>query len=311
MRSISGRSTVMPSRCPTRSGRKKIVRSSIGAGQRSSGGSRTSPPATATISSIARRNASGMPGHVDAALEPVARLARQLERAAGAADPRRLEKGALEHEVSRGGRHFGFGASHDARDDRRPLGVADGGHLRCERAPHPVQRDDLLVGARPPDDHGRAAQLGQIERVQRLVQLEQDVVGRVDDVVDRPLPDARESLGEPRGALVDPNAANDRGHVAGATFGVLETDLDAVDGTTGGKAGRREVRWPPPALPPSRLVSPAASPPPRATPPALAPRPCGTAGRGGSRSPRSRPDGRRWERRRETVCRGPRRCRAA
>src|SRR5437879_10347165 len=43
-------------------------------------------------------------------------------------------------------------------------------------------------------------QLREIERVERLVQLEQDVVGRVDDVVDRPLAHGGEPLGEPGGA---------------------------------------------------------------------------------------------------------------
>jgi len=47
--------------------------------------------------------------------------------------------------------------------------------------------------------HRRPVELGQIKRVQRLVELEQDVVRGVDDVVDGPLTDRSQAIGEPPG----------------------------------------------------------------------------------------------------------------
>src|SRR5882757_7508570 len=67
--------------------------------------------------------------HVDAALEAIARFAREPEGAARAPDARRLEVGSLEHDVRRALGDLGFGASHDARHDRGAFGVADDGHL--------------------------------------------------------------------------------------------------------------------------------------------------------------------------------------
>src|SRR5712691_238879 len=167
---------------------------------------------------------------VDPPLEAVARLARQLQGAAGAADARRLKVGALEHEIARGLRHLGLATAHHARDDGRPLGVADRRHLGRERALDPVEGDDLLPSPGAPHDDGRAPQLGQVERVQRLVELEEDVVRRVDDVVDCTLTDRGQSVREPPGAGRDRHAADHGDHVARGALGILEPNLDAVDG---------------------------------------------------------------------------------
>src|SRR2546430_12376902 len=63
-------------------------------------------------------------------------------------------------------------------------------------------------------------------RSQRLVDLEQDVIGRVDDVVDRPLADRRQAPREPRRAGGDFHAADHGDHVARRALGVLEPHLD-------------------------------------------------------------------------------------
>ena len=127
--------------------------------------------------------------HVDAALEPIARFARHSERPSRAPNARRLEVGALEHDVLRLGADLRFGTPHDPGDDRGPLGITDRGHVGGERPDDAVQRDDLLARPRPSDDDRRSAEAGEIEGVQRLVQLEEDVVRGVDDVVDGALTD--------------------------------------------------------------------------------------------------------------------------
>src|SRR5205085_3179134 len=106
---------------------------------------------------------------------------------------------------------------------------ADGGHVRGERPGQTVERDDLLSRLGPAYDHRRAVQLRQIERVQRLVQLEQDVVRGVDHVVDGALPDRSQPAGKPSRARRDLDAANHGDHVAGRALRVLEANLYAVD----------------------------------------------------------------------------------
>ena len=159
--------------------------------------------------------------HVDAPLEAVARLARQLERPSGTADARRLEVGALDHQVGRGRAHLGLRAPHDPRHDRRPLGVADRRHLRRQGARDAVEGHDLLGRPGAPHHDRGPPQLCEIERVQRLVQLEQDVVRRVHHVVDRPLTDGGQPTREPGGALPHPDSPDDGDHVARGALGVL------------------------------------------------------------------------------------------
>ena len=159
--------------------------------------------------------------HVDAPLEAVARLARQLERPSGTADARRLEVGALDHQVGRGRAHLGLRAPHDPRHDRRPLGVADRRHLRRQGARDAVEGHDLLGRPGAPHHDRGPPQLCEIERVQRLVQLEQDVVRRVHHVVDRPLADGGQPTREPGGALPHLDSPDDGDHVARGALGVL------------------------------------------------------------------------------------------
>ena len=56
---------------------------------------------------------------------------------------------------------------------------------RIERARLAVERGDRLAGPGAAHDDGRPASVAQIERVHRVAELEQHVVGDVDDVVDR------------------------------------------------------------------------------------------------------------------------------
>ena len=178
--------------------------------------------------------------HIDPAFEAITRFARQAEGAAGAANAGRLEVGCLEHDVGRVLRDLGLGAAHHTRDDGRSFGITDDRHLRRQFSFDAVQRDEFFRRFRSTHDNGRPAQFGEVEGMQRLIDLEQDVVGRVHDVVDRALADALEARGEPRWARLYFDAPNDGDHVSRRPLGILEANSDSVhnggwaDGRMGG-----------------------------------------------------------------------------
>ena len=171
--------------------------------------------------------------HVDAPLEAVARFARDTERATRTANSRRLEVRAFEHDVRRALRHLRLGAAHDARDDRRALGVADRGHLSREFSRDAIERDDLLTCLRATHDHGRSTQPCQIEGVQRLVHFEQDVVRGVDDVVDRSLVDCLQAGGKPHWTRPHLHPSNNRDHISRRTLGIFEAHFDTINNGVG------------------------------------------------------------------------------
>src|SRR5882724_3783115 len=186
--------------------------------------------------------------HVDATFEAITRFARQAEGAAGASNASRLEVGGLEHDVGRVLRDLGLGAAHDAGHDRGPLGVADDGHLSRQPSAHSVQGDDLFPWFGSAHDDGRAPQFGEVEGMQRLIDLEQDVVGRVHDVVDGPLANALEPRGEPGGARSDLHPTDHRDHIPRRALGILELHRDSVhnggwaDGRMGGSTYHPPIR---------------------------------------------------------------------
>src|SRR5439155_16229849 len=63
-----------------------------------------------------------------------------------------------------------------------------------------VERRDALAGPRASDDDATPVQLGEVERMRGLPELVQDVVTRVDDVVDRAAADGLDASHEPVGA---------------------------------------------------------------------------------------------------------------
>ena len=74
----------------------------------------------------------------------------------------------------------------------------------------------------------RPASRSQVERVHRVPQLEEHVVGDVDDVVDRADAGRGEPLGEPGGRRADADVS-DGGAVARASRGVLYRDAQGLD----------------------------------------------------------------------------------
>ena len=122
---------------------------------------------------------------VRAALEARRRLGLEAEVSAGLPHRRGLEIGALEHDGGRRRPDLRRRAAHDAGDRLRAGPVGDHEHLGIELPLDAVQRRDQLAAFRAPDPQLRARELREVERVHRLAQFDQDVVGDVDDRADR------------------------------------------------------------------------------------------------------------------------------
>ena len=100
-------------------------RRGCGTGWRSTGVPSTAPPATATMSANRARERARRQLGIGAALEAIARVGHEAERAAHPAHARRVEVRDLEEDVGRGVRHFAVAPAHDAGEALRALGVRD------------------------------------------------------------------------------------------------------------------------------------------------------------------------------------------
>ena len=135
---------------------------------------------------------------IDAAFEPSARLRAQLEALRRPRDAHPLEVRRLEQDLRRGVGDLRGAAAHDPCDGlRRAGGVTDQEILLVERAVHPVERRDVLTPFGEPHEDAATSESPEIEGVERLVPLEQHVIGDVDDVADRSHPRLHEPLRHP------------------------------------------------------------------------------------------------------------------
>ncbi len=105
-----------------------------------------------------------------------------------AAHAHRLEPGAFEQHRCRRLAHLSGCAAHDASDPDGAIGVRDNQIFGIELAVDVVERLEHFAVCCTADMNGRQAGLGAQRReiigVQRLTELEQDVVRRIDNVVD-------------------------------------------------------------------------------------------------------------------------------
>ena len=126
-------------------------------------------------------------GHarVKALLKAAGGLRAHAERGGRAADAGAVEVRALKDDHGRVADDLGVGAAHDAGHRDGLFLVADAQHVRRELTRIAVERLDGLTLARGAHDDLLAADAREVERVHGLAVLEHDVVGNIDDVVDR------------------------------------------------------------------------------------------------------------------------------
>ena len=187
-------------------------------------------------------------GSGDAALEAMARVAADRVATARGTHRDRIEGRCLDED--RGGLvgDRGLGAALDARERHRALRVGDDEVLgsKSDRRGAFAERQERFALLGETDLDAPAAELREIEDVGRLAELEEDEVGRVDEVVAGDLPDRFEPPPKPLGARTDLDAVDDAAGVERATFRRVVDDLDRA-GTLDGarlRGGGRPLHAP-------------------------------------------------------------------
>ena len=181
---------------------------------------------------------------IDPALATLAGLGHELVAARGARLSRRVEMRSLNHDVDGRGVDLGFASAHDARERDGTCAVPAGRvrhHevLGVKRAGLVVESSEhlaLLSAAH----HDRFRKLRGIEHVQRLAEIEHDVVADVDDERDRAHASERKTLLHPtRARSRGVHAVHALGDIGGradvaADRGVIfEEDLNALTACLG------------------------------------------------------------------------------
>ena len=122
-----------------------------------------------------------------ALLEPEARLRTQAVAEGRPTDAHRVEDRRLDDDVGRRVGDLGSGAAHDPGDRQWSGGIGDEERLGIERTLDVVEGLEPFTVAREADDQACVVDGGSVERVDRLAELQRQVVAHVDDVADGPL----------------------------------------------------------------------------------------------------------------------------
>ena len=163
-------------------------------------------------------------GRIDAALEAVAGVGIDVQRAARAGDVERVPEGALDQDVGRVLVTAGGGAADDARERLHAVVVGDDAHRLVDRIGLAVEREEAFAAAATAH-HEVALHLGGVEHVQRPVAVERHVVGDVHQRVDRLLADRLEASAQPLGRLAVPDPAHQaQGEERRQRLGVAEIE---------------------------------------------------------------------------------------
>ena len=118
--------------------------------------------------------------------------------------------------------NLGVCAAHNACNSNRLVVVADGKHLVAQVVIYAVQSLDGLTVAGTADNNAAIGQALVVERMHRLAVLEHNIVGDINDVVDRANAAGVQTLAHPRRRRLDLDILDNAGGVARAQVGVLD-----------------------------------------------------------------------------------------
>ena len=157
---------------------------------------------------------------VKALLETAGRLGTHAKRLGRHTHGRAVEAGGLEYDGLGVVLDFGVGAAHNARDGNRLVVVADGEHLVGQVVILSVQSLNGLAVPCAAHDDLSVREAGIVKRMHRLAVLKHDVVGDINDVVDRAHTAGVQTLAHPRRGRLDLDVLDQTRGVARAKVGV-------------------------------------------------------------------------------------------
>ncbi len=161
---------------------------------------------------------------IDSALEAIGAFAFHGQESRGLADAKRIESSGFEQDINGFRANFGVDSAHDAGEGDGSLGIGDDQHGRSQFALAAVDADEGLAAPGVADDDLSAVDLGEIKGMKRLTEFHHDVVGDIDDVVDRADADGFEPSRDPEGGCADSDAADQTGRVMGAELGRVDAN---------------------------------------------------------------------------------------
>ena len=165
-------------------------------------------------------------GHarVKALLKAAGGLGTHAERLCGDTNGSAVEVCRLENDGLGVVHNLGVCAAHNACNSNRLVVVADGEHLVAQVVIYAVKSLDGLAVAGAADNDAAVGQALVVESVHRLAVLEHNVVGNINDVIDRTDAAGVQTLAHPRRRRLDLDILDDAGGVARAQIGVLDLD---------------------------------------------------------------------------------------
>ena len=163
-------------------------------------------------------------GHarVKALLKAAGSLGTHAERLCGDTNGSAVEVCGLENDGLGVIHNLGVCAAHNACNSNRLVVVADGKHLVAQVVIYAVQSLDGLTVAGTADNNAAVGQALVVERMHRLAVLEHNIVGDINDIVDRTNAAGMQTLTHPRRRRLDLDILNNAGGVARAQVGVLD-----------------------------------------------------------------------------------------
>ena len=145
-----------------------------------------------------------------------------------AADADAVEVGGFKEHHRRVADDLAVRAAHDAGDAHGLALVADAEHGGRETAVVAVESLNDLALARGADDDPAALHAAEVERVHRLTVFEHDVVGDIDDVVDRAHAAVAQPFAHPGGGRCDPDVFDHACGIAWAKVAVLDLNVHKI-----------------------------------------------------------------------------------
>ena len=139
-----------------------------------------------------------------------------------------------------GVRDLGIVTAHDAGNSGRTAAVRDADHVLIQLMHLTVQRFDALTGSRAADDNLLILQAGIVECMHRLAVFQHDIVGDIDNVVDRADTGSMQTLAHPRRRRLDLDILDQTCSITRAEIRSLIGDAQMlVDITTAALDNRR------------------------------------------------------------------------